>query len=267
MISEDHRERMNYHAIDAFVAVAQSHSVVIDNLPKCITQNALALVEAALKYNYSRPTGTYAMAMLLNFGTSKQVRTFTNWIPAEPFRKLLFDTGHDLEKNSVEEELVDLHIYSTLILSKYPPAEPDVGEVKALIGRMGKAIEKMDTAIGDTVIGDSGPSGVEAGPDVSRVGWKAIYLSALLFALVPEAEKGELPKKLETKARALVQNGGPHLPADYEHCLQPLGMRALKSRTPAEQRGPENKVFERWVDEFPLLSLPGSVTKAPARVR
>ena len=258
VIPEDHRERMTFHAIDAFVAVAQLHAVATDELPKFATQNALALVNAALKYDYSRPMGMYAMAMLLNLGSSRQVDTFMAGIPAEPFRESLFDIRGDLEKNSAEEDVVDLRIYSALILLKYPRVELDVGKVKGLIG-------EMDKAIGDIAVRDSGAtrsSGVEASIDLDRVRWKAIYLSALLFEFVPEDEKEKVLEGFKTKVRGLLRNGGLPLVTDYEHCLQRLDVGALELRTPAEQRGPVYKAFEGWIDEFPLFPLAGSVTKA-----
>ena len=263
VIPEDHRERMNFHAIDAFVAIAQLHAVATDELPKFTTQSALALVNFALKYDSTRPMGMYAMVMILNLGTSRQVGTFMDEIPAEPFRESLFSIGGDLEKNSADEDAIDMHICSTLILFKYPPVELDVGEVKALI-------ERMDKAIGDTTVGDSGVarnSRVEASPDLDRVRWKAIYLSALLFAFVPEDEKGKLLEGFKAKVRALLRNGGLPLVTDYERCIQRLDMGVLELRTPAEQRGPVYKAFERWIDEFPLFLLTGSVTRAPTRTR
>ena len=259
VIPEDHRERMNFHAIDAFVAVAQLHALATGELPKFSTQSALTLVSAALKYDYSRPMGMYAVAMLLNLGRSSQADTFIKGIPAESFRESLFDARGDLEKNSAEEDVIDLHIYSALILLKYPPVELDVGKVKALIG-------EMDKAIGDTAIRDSGVtrgSGVELSLDLDRVRWKAIYLSALLFVFVPEDEKEKLLEGFKTKVRALLRNRGLPLVTDYEHCLQRLDVGAtdLELGTPAERRGPVYKAFEGWIDGFPLFPLAGSVTE------
>ena len=65
----------------------------------------------------------------------------------------------------------DLHIYSTLILHKFRPVEFGVG---AQVGALGGEMEKT--------IGDAVAKTLEANisPDVDRVGWKSIYLSAPL---------------------------------------------------------------------------------------
>ena len=269
-IQEDHRAGMNLRAIDAFVAVAQLHAVATDELPKFTTRSALALVKGALAYEYSRPMGIYAMAMLLNLGTSTQVGALTNGIPAEPSRRSLFDVRGDLERNLPEEDVIDLHIYSALVVSKYPPVESDAGRVKELIRRMNKAIgemsgavEEMGGAVGNTVIGDprvTRNSAVESSPGLDRVRWKAIYLSTLLFALVPEDEKRELPEGFETKVRTMSQDGGLPPVTDHTRCHQMLDVGILEPRAP-EQGGPIHKAFEGWVNGFPLFPLAGSVTK------
>ena len=262
-IPENHRPGMSLRAVDAFITVAQLHAVATDGLPKFATQSALALVKGALEYEYSRPMGIYAMAMLLNLGTSRQDGALTDGIPAEPARQSLFDVRGGLEKNSEEEDIIDLHIYSTLVLFKYPSVELDVGKVKELIGKMGKTTGEMDEAIGDTTIRDSGTtrnSDVEGSPDLDRVRWKAIYLSALLFTFVPEDEKGRLLKGFEAKVRATLQDGGLPLVTDHERRLQLLDVGVPEPRTP-EQGGPVYKAFEGWVNGFPLFPLAGSVTK------
>lgn len=80
------------------------------------------------------------MAIILNLGTSAQVVSFTRGVDAEPFANALHTVRSDLEKNAVEEDIIDLHIYSTLVLLKLPHPRVDVEEVKALIGVVGKAI-------------------------------------------------------------------------------------------------------------------------------
>ena len=45
----------------------------------------------------------------------------------------LFSVGSDLEKNEMEEDVVDFRIYSTLTLSKLRPVELDVERAKTLI--------------------------------------------------------------------------------------------------------------------------------------
>jgi hypothetical protein len=54
VIPEDHRERMNFHAVDAFVAVAQLHAAANGELPKFTSRTALGLLKAGLGYDYSR---------------------------------------------------------------------------------------------------------------------------------------------------------------------------------------------------------------------
>ena len=271
------RARMNFLAIDAFVAVAQLHAVATNEPPKFTTQSALALVKGALEHEDSRPMGIYMTAMLVNLDTSRQVDAFTDGIPVEPFRGSLFDVRGDLERNLPEEDVIDLHIYSAIVLLKYPAVELDVGKVKELIREMEKAIGEMggavednsvgdtaigDTAIGDTAIGDPGVarnSTVESSPVLDRVRWKAIYLSALLFAFMPEDEKGGLLEGFEARVRALLQDGGLPLVTDYDRCLQRLNVEVPESRTP-ENEGPVYKAFEGWVNGFPLFPLAGSVT-------
>ena len=261
-ILEDHRAGMTLRAIDAFVAVAQLHVVATGELPKFTTRSALALVKGSLEYEYSRPMGIYMMAMLLNLGTSTQVGALTDEIPAEPSRQSLFDVRGDLERGLPEEAEIDLHIYSALVLLKYPPVESDAGKVKKLIEKMVKAIGEMGGAVGDTAIGDPGGtrnSAVEASPD-DRVRWKAIYLLALLFAFVPEDEKGELLEGFDTKVRGLLRDGGLPAAADHERRPQPPGVGVPEARTP-EQGGPICQAFVGWVNGFPLFLLAGSVTK------
>ena len=255
-IPEDHRERINFHAVDAFVAAAQFHAAISGELPKLASDTTFGLLKAGLAYDHSRPTATYAIAMILNLGTSSQAATFTSGIPAESFREALFDVKGDLEKNATEEDVVDLHIYSTLILSKFRTVELDVGKVKKLIG-------EMDRAIGDGIARDSGVarnSGAGAGPDLDRVRWKAVYLSGLLFTFVPEDEKEELMAGFRARVQELLRSGGLSLADDYNRCIEPLGMDGLEPSTPTERRGPAYSAFDFWIDGFPLFPLAGSVT-------
>ena len=283
-IPEGHRAGINPRAIRAFVAVAQfhavaqSHAVSTDKLLKFTVQSALPLVKAALEHDSSRLMGIYAMAMLLYLGTSTRVDAPTDLIPAEPFRWSLSEVRGDVEKNLPEEEVIDLHIYSALVLFRYSPVELDVGKVKNLIEKMDKAIGEMgggvrdtaigdtaigDTAIGDTAVGDRGAtrnSAVESSPDLDRARWKTIYLSALLFAFVPEDEKGELLEGFEAEVRALLRDGGLPAVTNHESCLQLLDVKVPEPKTP-EQGGPVYKAFEGWINGFPLFPLAGSVTK------
>ena len=117
---------------------------------------------------------------------------------------MLFDVKSDLEKNAMKEDVVDLHVYLTLILLKFRTIELEVGRVKTLI-------EKMDKAIVDSIASDSGVArnpGTEVNPEFDRVRWKAIYLSALLFRFVPEDERQDLMGRFRVKVRALLGSGG-----------------------------------------------------------
>ena len=248
---ENRRERMTFHAVSAFVAVAQFHATAKGKLPRLTSHNALGLLKAALGYDCSQLLATHAIAMVLNLGTSSQVTTFMNGIEAGSFRKMLSDVKSDLERNAVEEDVVDLRIYSVLVLSKFRSVELGAGRAEALI-------RKMEVAIGDSLVARN--SGDEASLDLDRVKWKAIYLSALLFKFVPEGEKEERMDGFRARVRGLLQSGGLPLVGDYEHCLEPLAMGDLELRTPAEQRGPKYRAFEVWVDGFPLFPLAGSVT-------
>ena len=250
-IPGDHHERMNFHAVDAFVAVAQFHTAANRELPKFTSHATLELLKAGLRYDYGRPMATYAIAMILNLGTPNQVATFTSGITAESFGEALFDVKSDLEKNVTEEDVVDLHIYSTLILSKFQTVELDAGKVKTLIG-------EMDKAIGDPGVARN--FWAEVDPDLDRVRWKAIYLSALLLTFVPEDEKQGLMEGFRARVRVLSLSGG--LPLDYECCIEPLVMDTLESSTVAEKRGPAYATFEAWINDFPLVPLAGSVTSA-----
>ena len=252
------RKRLNFHAVDAFVAVAQCHLSTSGVLPKFAPQATLRLLNAALESDYSRPMATYAIAMILNLGKPTQVSAVTNEINVEPFAETLFSAGDDIEKGATKEDVVDLHIYSALILVKLRPmAELDVGKVQLLIGQIGNTI-------GGPSVRDSGVarrSGPEVGADLDRVRWKAIYLSALLSSFVPDGAEAEKHiEGLRRTVQALVGGGDLPVVGDYEHCLEPLIMHELEVMTPAaEQQGPMITAFEMWINEFPLFPLAGSV--------
>jgi len=240
VVPEDHREQINFHAVDAFAAVAQFHAVANGQLPEFTSHTALKLLKVGLACDYSRATATYAVAMILNLGTSDQTATFTSGIAAESFGEVLFDVKSDLEKNAMEEDVVDLHVYSTLILLKFRTIELEVGRVKTLIG-------KMDKAIVDSITSDSGVArnpGTEVNPELDRVRWKAIYLSALLFRFVPKDERQDLMGGFGAKVRALLGSGGLSLADDYERCIELLVMDALELSTPVGEWGPAYIVFE-----------------------
>jgi len=253
-----HRQRWNFLAVDAFVAVAQCHVSTRGVLPKFTHQAALRLLNAALESGYSRPMATYAIAMILNLGKSNQVSAVTNGIKVETFIETLFSASDDPEKGTTEEDVVDLCIYSTLILFKLrPTVNLDVGRVKGLVGQMEKTV-------GDPSVGDSGVAertGADADADLDRVRWKAIYLSALVFPFVPDdAEREKHTEGLRERVLTLVGSGELPVVGDCEHCLEPLDMYELELRAPtAEHPRPIGTVFEAWIDEFPLFPLVGSV--------
>ena len=257
------RKRLDFHAVDAFVAVAQCHVFPSGALPKFAHQAALRLLNAALESEYSRPMATYAIAMILNLGKSTQIAAAATEIRAEPFIDMLFSASDDLESGTTKEDVVDLHIYSTLILLKLSPTvELDVGKVQGLIAR-------MERTIGEPSVRDSGVvrrSGADVGADLDRVRWKAIYLSALLSSFVPDdTEREKHTDGLRRRVRGLVGSGGGELPAvaDYEHCLEPLMMHELELRTPAaEQQGQISTAFGTWINEFPMFPLAGSLASA-----
>ena len=257
---EAHRQRLNFHAIDAFVAVAQRHVTASSLLPKLARQTVPKLLNAALESDSTRPMATYAIAMILNLGKSSQIATITNEIKAEPFIETLFSVNGDLERGTMEEDAVDLHIYSTLILLKLRTTGLDVGKVKELIGR-------MEQAIGNPPLRDSGvarKSDADINAEFDRVRWKAIYLSALLFSFVPDDEKENHTERLWTRVQRLVVGGELPVVGDYAHCLESFE-HELELRTPAaEQQRQIGTAFEVWIDEFPLFPLAGSVAKAKA---
>ena len=248
------RQRLNFHAVDAFVAVTQCHISTFGVVPKLTHRSALKLLNAALESDYSRPMATYAIAMILNLGKSTQRAAVRKVVNAEQFVETLFSAGGDPEKGTTGEDVVDLHIYSALVLLKLQPTMVDVGKVKGLIGQMEK------------IIGDSGDSRrfeADIIVDINRVRWKAIYLSALLSSFVPDgAEREKHVEGLRTRVQALVGSGSGDLPVvgDFEHCLEPLVMHELDLSTPtAENRGQTATTFEMWIDEFPLFPLAGSI--------
>ena len=253
------RQRLNFHAVDALVAAAQCHVFSNSTLPELTRQTTLKLLKAALESEYTRPMATYAIAMILNLGKPTLVAAVTNEIKAEPFIETLFSISDDLEKNTAEEDVVDLRIYSTLVLLKLRPTpELDSAMAMGLIGQMGRAI-------GDPFVMDSGVarrSETEMGADLDRVRWKAIYLSALLFAFVPDDEsRGKHIEGLRERVQGLVGSGELPVVGDCERCLKPLVMEELELRTPAVEQ-PISTAFEVWVGGFPLFPLAGSVASA-----
>jgi len=252
-----HRQRLNFHAVDAFVAVAQCHVIAGGALPKFARRTALRLLNAALDSDHTRPMATYAIAMILNLGKSAQVATVTNGVKTGPFVETLFSASGDLESNTVEEDVVDLRIYSTLVLLKLRPrVELDVEQVREVIGR-------MERTIGDPSVRDSGVtrrSEADASAEFDRVRWKAIYLAALLLKFMPDDERERRAEGLWERVQGLVRSGELPRVVDNQCCLKPLDMEELELGTPAvEQVGPITNAFEVWAAGFPLFPLAGSV--------
>ena len=251
-------QQLNSYAVNAFVSIAQCHVSISQTLPKFTLQTALKLLKAALESDRARLMATYAIAMILNLSKSTQVAAVTNQTQEEPFVETLSSTNYDPERGTVEEEAVDSYIYSTLVLLK---CQPTIGleaeKAKGLLGRMKKMI-------GNPSIRDPGEvakkSEADSSPDLDRVRWKAIYLSALLLEFVPDNEKEEHAMELRARVQALVENGELSVVDDYKHCLEPLVME-LESKSPgAEQPRPRCAAFKVWIGKFPLIPLDGSVT-------
>ena len=257
-ISEDVRERVAFHAIDSLVAAFQYHTVTNGALPKLASHDVLNLLKAAVESDYSKPMATYATAMVLNLGSPTQVATFTREVLAEPFARTLYTIQSDLEGNTAEEDVVDLHIYSALVLLKLQQPQVDVERVKALVWEMEKTIR-------DEVVGDSENPEVDINIDLNRVRWKAVYLTGLLFKFIPPGEKDPI-ESLRERVRALLLRGGLPTVGDYERCLEPLGMDEAELVTIAQQQGPTYTAFEEWIDGFPLFPLAGSVTSVKTHI-
>ena len=241
------RQRVNYHAVDAFVAVAQHHHASTDRtLPK-LALNTLDLLKAGLEDSYAQEMATYAVAMIIGLGPSAQATSFTRGIGAESFTKVLRTVRSDLEKNATEEDIVDLHIYSTLVLLKLRLPLEDAEMVRALI-------EEMEKTIGDPVPRDSKAG---ANEDLDRAKWKAIYLCGLLSKLLPPGERAEPIERVRKRVRTLLRSGELPLAGDYERCIQPLDIGGLEL---AEQGQPTYTAFEVWIKGFPCSLLDGSVS-------
>ena len=256
-IPQGFRQRMNLHAVDAFAAVAQCNASASRTLPKSATDNIRNLLNAGLEDSYTRPMATYAVAMILGLGTSSQVASFTRGVDAESFTKTLHTVGNDLERNATEEDTVDLHIHSALVLLKLRQPQVDIEKVKLLI-------KEMEKAIMEPVVRDSGvarDSKAEISVDLDRVKWKAIYLCGLPFRFLPP---GEWEGPIE-RVRKRVRTGELLLAGDYERCIEPLGMGrgTPELGTPAIQGGPTYTVFEAWIKGFPFFPLAGSISAKP----
>jgi hypothetical protein len=249
-IPEDDRERLDFHATDVTTAAAQHHFVAIDGLPRPMDNTLLKLLSAALERGHSRPMTIYTMAMILNLGRSTQVPTFASEIRAGPTTDAPSSSPGDLEKGATEEDVIDIRIYSTLILFKLSPTvELDVEKVKGLIVQTEEAIENSSIK----APGGAENSEADIGVDLDRPRWKAIYLSALLFKLLPGDERGKYIEGLWTRVRTLLGSEGLSFMGDFGHCLEPLGVDVSELRDYAE--GGVGSIFEDWIRGFPLLQL------------
>ena len=131
---------------------------------------------------------------------------------------MLFDVKSDLEKNAMEEDIVDLHIYSTLVLLKLRQPRVDAEKVKALI-------EEMEKTIGIPIVRDSGitrDSKTEMSVDLDRVKWKAIYLCGLLFRFLPPGQWEEPMERVREGVRTLLRTGDLLLASDHERWIPSL---------------------------------------------
>ena len=253
-IPEVHRKRMTFRAVDAFVAVAQCHLAAKEKLPKFSPRGALNLLTAALEDDLSRPMATYAVAMILNLGSSTPAAAFATEINAESFTNTLRAPRSYLEANAAEEDTLDLHIYSTLALLKLRQPGVDVYMVRTLI-------REMETTIKNPVVRDA--EFTTASQSEMNVRWKAIYLSGLLFKLLrPGDWEGNL---FRDSVRTLVLNGELPLADDYARCIGPLGMDSSRLGDLAAWQWPRRSVFEEWIHKFPLFPLVGSKIRGEHR--
>jgi len=263
-IPEGYHERLNLHATDALIAVAQHHAVVNGELPRLTDYTALRLLSTALGSGYSRPMTIYTMAMILNLSASTQVIPVTNEVEVGSIIGALFSGPGDIEKGATEEDF-DIRIYSALILHRLPPTtELGVDRVKGLIVQTEEAIGEPSGR--DPGAAKSSEAGV--GVDVDRVRWKAIYLSALLFKFLPTGERGKHIEGLRARVRALLEGGELSIMGDCGRCLEPLNMDVSGFRASStDQQGQMSTVFEVWIGGFPLFQLAGAVGVLPPSQR
>jgi len=94
-IPEDHRERLNLHVTDAFIAIAQRHAVANSELPRLTDYTVLKLQSTTLGGGYNRQMSIYTMAMILYLGTLTQVTPVTNEIEVGSITDALFSSSDD----------------------------------------------------------------------------------------------------------------------------------------------------------------------------
>ena len=252
----DHRKRLNLHAVDAFVAVARRHLIVDHELPRLWAEEVLNFLKAALEDTHNRPMVTYALALILNLGASKQATEISRGIDVESFTDTFNTVRSDLEANVTEEDVLNLYIHTALLLLKLKKTPADVERVKTLIGEMGETIE--DVVVRQDPVSKK-DSEDETIMNTDRVRWKAVYLSGLLVGFLTPDEREERIKELRTTVETMVQTGELPLAEDYKHCLKPLYGGRVKLKSPAEREGEPFKAFEAWVDDFPFSPLAGSL--------
>ena len=257
-IREDHhRKQLNFHAVNAYVAVARRHVISKGKLPRFWAGDVLDLLNASLEDSYSRPVVTYALALILNLGTPKLATTLSTGIDVGSFANTFHTVRSDLEANATEEDVLDLYIHTALLLFKLEQPPVDIERVRALIGETGKAIRDVVVRL-DSV--SEKYSGDETNMDIDRVRWKAIYLSGILVRFLPPDEPKEPTEALRERVETMVQNGQLLLAEDHAHCLKPLGGGPLEVGSPAEREGKSFTVFEAWINDFPLFPLVGSLS-------
>ena len=247
-IPGDRRERLDFRAADAFIAVAQHHVVANGGMPRFTDHTALKLLNATLESGYRRPMTIYTMAMILNLGISTQATPVANEIEVRSIVDAVLSSPGDIEKGVTEED-VDIRVYSALILLKLlPKAGLDVEKVEGWIVQTEEVI--WNPPARDPGVARS--SEVNIGVDLDRKRWKAIYLSALLFRFLPDDERGGRIERFQTRVRELLESGGLSFMGDYKCCLEPLGMDVSHT---GDQRRQTETVFEAWIDGFPLFQL------------
>ena len=255
-ILEVYRKQLNLHAVNAFVAVARCRLIAKGKLPKLAAPSVLDLLRAALEDSCNQPVVTYALALILNLGTSAQAAAVSRGIDAESFANTLHTLRSDLEGNTTEEDALDLYIHTTLLLLKLRQPQVDIERVKTLIGEMGRTIGDVVVRLDPVFVKVSQD---EISIDTDRVRWKAIYLSGLLVRFLPPGEWEGPIEALRGKVRKMLHTGQLPLATDHKRCLEPLDAGPLEF--PTEREGAQFTAFEAWINDFPFLPLAGSVLR------
>jgi hypothetical protein len=109
----------------------------------------------------------------------------------------LLTTKPDFEGEIAEEDILDLRIYSILVLLKLRRPRLNVEKVKELIGELEKKIGEPAFRVS----GLAGDSETETNAELDRVMWKAIYLCGLLFKILPPSEREGLIERVRGYGR------------------------------------------------------------------